>query len=63
MATQHINFDETYCWGSPRASQMPWSGRRQTSVAHLAWDSTIGHSRPGRRWLRRVWRKPSSAAP
>ena len=43
---------------------MPWSGWRHTSVAHLAWASTIGHSRLGRRWLRRACsRIESSAAP
>ena len=31
---------------------MPWSGSRQTCVAHSAWAWTIGHSRRGSRWLR-----------
>ena len=33
---------------------MPWSGLRQTRVAHSACDSTIGQSRRGKRSLRRV---------
>ena len=33
---------------------MPWSGSRHTAVAHSACDWTIGHSRRGSRWLRRV---------
>ena len=39
----------------PRASQIPWSGSRQTRVAHAACDSTIGQSRRGKRSFRRVW--------
>ena len=35
---------------------MPWSGSRQTLVAHSACASTIGHSLRGSRWLRCVWR-------
>ena len=36
----------------PRASQIPWSGSRQTAVAHSACACTIGHSRRGSRSLR-----------
>ena len=64
IATQHISFEDTYCRGAPRASQMPWSGSRQTRIAHSAWASTIGHSRRESRWLRSVcWRMQSSTAP
>ena len=43
---------------------MPWSGSRQTCVAHSACDWTIGQSRRGSRSLRRVWsRIESSTAP
>ena len=43
---------------------MPWSGSRQTLVAHSACACTIGHRRRGSRWLRRVCsRIESSAAP
>ena len=28
-----MSFEDTYCLGSPRASQMPWSGLSQTSSA------------------------------
>ena len=33
--------------GPPRASQIPWSGSRQTLVAHSAWAWTIGQRRRG----------------
>jgi hypothetical protein len=44
----------------PRASQMPWSGSRQTRVAHSACDSTIGQRRRGKRSFRRVWSRIES---
>ena len=53
-ATQHISFEDTYCCGLPRASQIPWSGCFQTAAAQRAWLSTIGHRRRGSRWLRTV---------
>jgi hypothetical protein len=53
-ATQHITFEETKCRGSPRASQMPWSGSLHKRTAHSACDSTIGQSLLGRRWERHV---------
>jgi hypothetical protein len=36
--------------GLPRASQIPWSGSRQTRSAHLACVWMIPHSRRGSRW-------------
>ena len=32
-ATQHMTFDATKCFGSPRISQMPWSGSANRSMA------------------------------
>ena len=47
-ATQHITFDATKCCGSPRISQMPWSGSGRVS---MAWSTSAGDARP-RRWRR-----------
>jgi hypothetical protein len=35
-ATQHITFEYRKCRGSPRTSQMPWSGSRQRCAAASA---------------------------
>src|SRR5215469_2091528 len=59
-ATQHINLEEHSAVACPRASQMHWSGSRQTRVAQAAYASTIGPERPGKRRLRRVWSRIES---
>ena len=44
-ATQHMTLENVKCWGSPRISQMPWSGSRQhSSAVSTAW-TTIRHER------------------
>ena len=41
QATQHMTFDEVKCRGSPRISQIPWSGSRQCAIASSTWRRTM----------------------
>ena len=54
-ATQHMTFDATKCFGSPRISQMPWSGSANRS---MAWSTNEQIASQTAAWIcppRRCW--------
>ena len=54
-ATQHITFDATKCFGSPRISQMPWSGSDESLDRLCRRESQMPSHTAGAIWPPRRW--------